>query len=492
MSLIPAPELTPFKDLLLRACGFSFASERERTLQDGLGQRMALRGAAAPAEYLALLLGDPGELDRLVELLTVNETYFLREPEHLELLVGHLVPERLAEHPDPVRILCAGCSTGEEPYSVAMLLQDRAGPAACARLAITGVDIDASTIAKARAATYGRHSFRGMDPGFEARHFEAAGPLEKRVRGPLRDRVQFAVLNLLSPGYPPGLADQDIILYRNVSIYFPRQVQEDVFRRLAGLLKPGGYLLVGATETLYHDVGILPLVERNDLYVFRKTGGAEIQDRRRARRTPTLQVQAPLPAARNQPSARLPAGDRGKAAPAVRADPARERSLFDDALERARTRREAEALTILGTLLEGDPRHVRAHTLKASVSLALSRPGEARSACEAALALDPFCLEACLMLGMLARQKGDDPEALKRFREAIYLDAGCWFAHYGQAEILAVMGERARARTGFETVLRLLGAPGPDPSGQRLFPLKFNAEEFVTLCRHKLSRLQES
>ena len=489
MTLILEPGLTPFKELLQRSCGFSFAGDRERTLQDGLEQRMALRGTAAPAEYLALLRSEPGELDRLVELLTVNETYFLREPEHLNLLVDRLVPERLAAHPDPVRILCAGCSTGEEPYSVAMLLQDRVDPAAWARVAITGVDIDASAVAKARAATYGRYSFRGMDPGFEVRHFEAAGPLEQRVKGPARERVQFAVLNLLSPGNPAGLESQDLILYRNVSIYFPREVQQDVFRRLAALLKPGGYLLVGATETLYHDVGILPLVELNALYVFRKTGGAEIQDRRRTRRTPTLQV----PAARAEPVTRVPGGTGGKPAPpAARADPGRHRSLFDDALECARTRREGEALAILDTLLEGNPGHVRAHTLKASVSLALSRPGEARTACAAALALDPFCLEACLMLGMIARQKGDDLEALQRFREAIYLDAACWFAHYGLAEILALKGERARARTGFETVLRLLGSSGPDTSGQRLFPLKFNAEDFVTLCRHKLARLQES
>jgi chemotaxis protein methyltransferase CheR len=494
MTLILEPELAPFKELLRQTCGFSFTGDRERTLQDGLAQRMALGCAPGPGTYLARLRDDPGELDRLVELLTVNETYFLREPAHLDLLVDKLVPERLAEHPDPVRILCAGCSTGEEPYSVAMLLQDRADPAALARFTITGVDLDARAIAKAQAAAYGRYSFRGMDPGFEARHFEPAGPQEKRVKEPVRSRVQFAVLNLLAPSYPPQLEHQDLILYRNVSIYFPGPVQLDVFRRLAALLRPGGYLLVGAAETLVHAVGILQLEERDSLYVFRKAGGMEIQDRRRARRTPPGPDRTPGPGTPAGGAAAIREGARAADPPAPRPrpaapGPARARGLFDDALDCARGQREPEALAILATLLEAQPGHVRAHTLKACVLLALARSGEARSAAEAALALDPLCLEACLILGLVSRQEGDDLGALKRFREAIYLDASCWFAHYGQAEILAAKGERARARTGFETALRLLAA---GDSGQGLFPLKFNAEEFVTLCRHKLARLQDT
>jgi chemotaxis protein methyltransferase CheR len=474
-ALILEPELAPFKELLLRTCGFAFANDRERTLQEGLDQRMGLRGSASAGAYLAALRDDPGELDRLVELLTVNETYFLREPGHLGLLVDKLVPERRAARQGPVRILCAGCSTGEEPYSVAMLLQDRTG---LADLAITGVDIDATAIARARQASYGRHSFRGMDPAFQARHFEPAGPQELRVKQAVRDQVAFAELNLLAPGYPPGLGQQDIILYRNVSIYFPGPVQEEIFRRLAAILKPGGFLLVGATETLFHDLGILSLIERDSLYLFRKGSDFEIQDRRQSRRLP----EGPLaPAARPlPPSAPRPA-------PAAEPRLKRARDLFDDALECARSRREGPALAILDTLLEGDPGHLKAHSLKASLLLAGARQEEARAVCEAALALDPLCLEACLMLGIIARQMRDDPAALKRFREAIYLEASCWFAHYSQAEIMLARGERSRARTSFEAALRILigGA-----YHQGFFPLAFNAGEFITLCRHKLALLQ--
>ena len=476
--MISPSELAPFKDLLLRTCGFGFANDRERTLQEGLEQRMELLALSSGADYLAALEADPQELDRLVELLTVNETYFLRELDHLNLLVDKLVPERRAAAGGPVRILCAGCSTGEEPFSVAMLLQDRAAWAEPP--SITGVDIDAVAIAKARSATYGRHSFRGMDPGFEARHFDDAGPQEKRVKDAVRARVAFEVLNLLAPSYPAWLDQQDIILYRNVSIYFPSPVQEAIFRQLAAMLKPGGYLLVGATETLYHDLGILPLVERDSLYLFQNIAPFDIQDRRRTRRPPPPPARVPPLA----PPAPRPVGP-----PAAGPGPRRPRDLFDDALACARSRREGPALALLNTLLEGDPGHVKAHSLKASLLLATARPDEARTVCEAALALDPLCLEACLMLGIIARQKGNTPEALKRFRDAIYLEPDCWFAHYHQSELQLAKGERLRARTGFEAALRILVA-GPPSRG--FFPLGFNPEEFIARCRHKLTLLQET
>ena len=456
--MILEPELAPFKELLLSTCGFGFANDRERTLQEALAQRMAL-GASAE-EYLATLRSDPAELERLVELLTVKETYFLREPEHLDLLVDTLVPERRAEHPGPVRILCAGCSTGEEPYSLAMLLQDRTG---LEGMILTGVDLDASAIAKARQATYGRHSFRGMDPDFEARHFEDADPLHKRVKAAVRGQVTFAQLNLLSPSYPASLDQQDIILYRNVSIYFPRPVQEGIFRHLAALLKPGGYLLVGATETLFLDLGILSLIERNALYLFRKGPSAKPQDPRRNRRRP---VSRTAPAA--EPGFRSPK------------DP------LAEALACARSRLDGQALAILDGLLEQDPGHIQALALKASVLLAGERPGEARPVAEAALALDPCCLEPHLILGLIAHHQGDDLAAVKRFREAIYLEATCWFAYYTQAEILFAMGERSRARTGYKAALRLLGTGAYHRS---FFPLAFDPADCITLCRHRLALL---
>ncbi len=486
-------ELVPFKELLLQSCGFSLENERERTLQSGVERRMGHRRSPSLKAYLDLLRQDPEELDRLIELLTVNETYFLREPEHLNLLVEQLVPEIHASHPErPVSILCAGCSTGEEPYSVAMLLWDRHG-AEQPPCVITGVDIDARALAKAQRAVYGKHSFRGMDPALLARHFEPCGAGEHRVLEPLRRKVTFGSANLASGTFPELMQRPDIILYRNVSIYFSAPAQQAIFRRLAGLLEEGGFLIVGATETLFHDFGALTLVARDGLYLFQKAPPVAIEDRRQSRRPlPETVPLARPPALRargrhpeGSPSAAVAAAS-GPLGPSLET-----RKHFDDALAAAQAHRMEEALLLLDALIAEEPAHVKAHTLKGSIFLSLDRFEEAKAMCDRALALDPLCLEACLMLGIIASHHEAQEEALGRFREAIYLDAFCWLAHYSLANILFLQGDRKRARSGFETALRLLEQGCSRERGQAFFPLSFNAEQFITICRHKLALMKK-
>jgi chemotaxis protein methyltransferase CheR len=481
-------ELAPFKELLLQSCGFSLENERERTLQSGIERRMGHRRSPTHKAYLDLVRQDPEELDRLIELLTVNETYFFREPEHLNLLVEQLVPELRASHPDrPVSILCAGCSTGEEPYSVAMLLRERHGADREPPCAIKGVDIDARALAKANRAVYGKHSFRGMDPALLARHFEPCGAGEHRVLESLRRKVVFGPANLASGAYPELMLRPDIILYRNVSIYFPAPAQQAIFRRLAGLLDEGGFLIVGAAETLFHDFGALTLVSRDGLYLFQKTSPVAIEDRRQNRRPPPERVPSahpPTPFVRGHPPA-------GAAAPKPSNLPLGSRKLFDDALAAAQAHRMGEALALLDELIAGEPSHIKAHSLKGSIFLSLDRLEEAKAMCDRALALDPLCVEACLMLGIIASHREAQEEALGRFREAIYLDASCWLAHYSLANILFLQGDRKRARSGFETALRLLEQGRPSERGHAFFPLSFNAEQFITICRHKLALMKK-
>jgi chemotaxis protein methyltransferase CheR len=488
-----APEtLVPFKALLLDSFGLAFENERERTLTAGLERRMALQGGMAPDRYLAMLQGQVGERESLVQLLTVNETYFLREPAYLHLLVDHLVPERLREGGGrPLRILCAGCSSGEEPYSIAMLLKERFGPDA--PIQVCGIDLDAGAIDAARKGVYGVHAFRGVDPAFRARHFERIGA-SWRVNGALRERVTFEVANLVAGAFPPCMDQVDILFYRNVSIYFPASVQRRVFTRLAGLLEPGGYLLVGATETLFHDFGRLALVEREGLYLFQDAPRAEIRDRRAcslgAARLPPAQLRRKHPPrclSRKAPSTGHAVAERRRASEAPEAPQIRE--PFDQALGLAGSGHLEAALDQVEKLLMEEPAFLQAHTLKSAILLEHARYPEARSACERAILLDPLSVEAMVMLGIIARQEGDEDAAMKRFREALFLDGDCWIARYYLAVIHLARGDRRKARGGFEAVLRTLGA-GPTPAGRRtLFPLQFNADDFIAICRHHVRML---
>lgn len=490
-------DLNVFKELMLRTCGLSLEKEREQTLLTGLHQRMTSRGIDVPEAYYALLLRDSDELLQLVELLTVNETYFFREPDHLKLVSDKLLPELMAEHNNrPLRILSAGCSTGEEPYSIAMMLRDRYGADSERLFTITGIDIDSSAIAAARKGVYGKAAFRGMDKAILERHFEPAGPGSFRVMDAIRQQVGFEVVNLLGVSYPNGMHLPDIIFYRNVSIYFPQPVQREIFSRLAGLLNEGGCLLVGATETIHHDVGILSLTERDSIFYYRKTPPLVFKDRRTANRNSTFPEQlrggprksGSVHGARQKPGQiQSPVGQVQRQPRSSVHEDLRER--FDTALKFARNSQPNKALDILDDIVEHDNTFAKAYSLKGSLLLSESRFDEAHGVCDLLLSHDPLCLEAYLMLGIIARHKGSDDDAFRRFREAIYLDPSCWLAHFYTAEILFAQRDVNRARSSYEAAARILGKGSVKELGEAFFPLSFNAEQFIVVCRHKLSLL---
>jgi len=494
-------DLTPFKKLLLRTCGHSFEKEREQTLTEALRRRMAALAIDNCETYYALLSRDQDELLRLTELLTVNETYFLREPEHLSMMVDTLLPEFIAaRNQGPVRILSAGCSTGEEPYSIAIMLRERFGADSERLFAITGVDIDSTVIAAAKLGVYGKSSFRGMDKTLLARYFEPCGSGRFQVCTTIRKQVGFEVVNLLGASYPQRMQLPDIILYRNVSIYFPGQVQREIFGKLAELLADGGCLMVGASETFHHDIGILSLVKQDSLFYYRKTPPLVFEERRTAGRLSSVpelarvrspQV-APVSAARSE--ARLSRLQEGRVSERPRiqpqsAMPVDVRERFDAAIELAYNKQHDKALVILDAIIAQDSSFDKAYALKGSLLLSLSRFDESRIVCETIVGRDPLRLEAYLMLGMIARQKRDDDDAIKRFREAIYLDSSCWLAHFYTAEILFAQRDEKRAQSGYEAAVRILEKGSLHEHGHDFFPLSFNAEQFITICRHKLSLL---
>lgn len=494
----PDMDLTPIKELLLHTCGFFFENSREATLASGVMQRMSLKGVDSAGLYHSILTSDQDELRCLIEFLTVNETYFFREQDHLKLLVDKIVPEILSEPgKSTVRIVSAGCSTGEEPYSLAIMLRERFGEESSRLFYIVGTDIDSAVITKAKQGVYGKGSFRGMDESVRHRYFEPCGSGTYQL-GDIRHQVNFDVANLKDAMYPSGMQQPDIILYRNVSIYFPAQVQREIFGRLSMLLNDGGYLFVGATETIYHNIGFLTLINQDSVFFYRKIPGVIIEDRRTARREIGEGEQTiPVPrrtAGTGIPAGRVPSGTRpavigtaGLQSPASAGD-VDVKKLFDEALELAISKSLDKALAVLDTIIKKDKTFTKAHSLKASIFMSESRFAEAHDVCNSILSRDTLCLEAYLMLGIIARHAGNDDDAQRRFREALYLKSSCWLAHFYVAEILFGQGDKNRAGNAYEKALRVL--ENPLEHRREFFPLCFNAEQFMAICRHKLSLLK--
>jgi chemotaxis protein methyltransferase CheR len=210
----------------------------------------------AYANYLFREDGLDSELVFLINAVTTNKTDFFREPEHFELMQKLLVPALVAQRNETMPLLkvwSAASSTGAEPYTIAMVLADMAAQRRDFRYAILGTDISTEVLETGRRAVYPADQVVPVPPGMQSRfllHPRRPGPRrEVRIVPELRRLVRFDRLNLMADSYPYD-RDVDMIFLRNVLIYFDKADQAAVITRLVGHLRPGGYLLLGHSESM--------------------------------------------------------------------------------------------------------------------------------------------------------------------------------------------------------------------------------------------------
>jgi chemotaxis protein methyltransferase CheR len=471
--------LTPFKCLIREKCGLSFDDSREAILAEGIKARLAMRLLASHEEYLDLLSREPYEFNMLVNLITVNETYFLREPVHFTILTEKLIPDMMAARKgDRIKIVCAGCSTGEEPYSIAITLMAKFGPGFRGLFSLVGIDIDDEALGRARAGVYAGHSFRGVPDHIRTGYFDKEGN-NYRIREAVRDGVEFLHMNIFSDAYPDEVRNADIIFYRNVSIYFEPEAQQRVFRNLAGMLGEKGYLFLSSTETFAHNIGILSLVEKEGVFIYSK--GVEVQIGER-RKHPEESTRPAVPAAR---------GTAGTASAARKLIPTRKHDmphqLFDQALGHAEAKKYDVALQLTARAIELEPSFIKAYMLRAGILLNLEKFEEAEEVCRRGMELDQWCLEGKLLLGLVAKVRGDLVEARKRFKEALYIDSASWAAHFYLGEIYRFEEDGERACREFRIVIKLVEEKGSAGQGLTFLSFPFPVEQIVHLCRHNLA-----
>jgi chemotaxis protein methyltransferase CheR len=229
--------------------GFNCHHYKNRCLERRLAVRMRARGEESFAQYAALLDADPAEYDLLLDTLTINVTKFFRNLETWEALTDRVVPELFARPEQQQRIWSAGCASGEEAYTVSILLHEwaeRHGRSKeLSRFRITGTDIDRRSLDAARRAEYSELSLNETPPERVERWFSPGPPFRLDER--IRTNVGFHWKDLIS-GEPE--MEQSMILCRNVIIYLGREIQEELFQRFYDALLPGGFLVLGKVETL--------------------------------------------------------------------------------------------------------------------------------------------------------------------------------------------------------------------------------------------------
>jgi chemotaxis protein methyltransferase WspC len=234
------------ESLLRHTIGLHAATIGSSLVEHAVRGRMRRLGLTQQHDYLELLRKSPAEWNLLVESMVVTETWFFREKQPFTAMVRLALEEWLPAHPAGLlRLLSVPCSSGEEPYSMAMALMDAGFPAT--RFDINAVDISARALAFAQRGIYGRNSFRGQELDFRARFFQPV-PRGYTLNPAVRKQVRFQKGNMLDDGCLPETGVYDFIFCRNLLIYFDRPAQNRTLAKLRRLLTPTGVLFVGSAE----------------------------------------------------------------------------------------------------------------------------------------------------------------------------------------------------------------------------------------------------
>ena len=231
--------------------GFACASYKEKCLRRRIAVRMRARGVHTYADYSRILDSDAGEYDRLLDALTINVTKLFRNWPVYETIAERVIPTLWDADAEPIHVWSAGCSSGEEPYSLAILfhryaaLQRRLGHVE--RVHVVGTDIDRASLASAELGQFNEGAFDETPADLRSQYFSAKPPFT--VSPAVRETVRFRRLDLLDQ-WPPQPGGYQLITCRNVLIYFDRDTQERLLGRFHSALAPNGFLVLGKVETL--------------------------------------------------------------------------------------------------------------------------------------------------------------------------------------------------------------------------------------------------
>jgi chemotaxis protein methyltransferase CheR len=240
-------------EFLYRRTGMSFDDNKRYFIDRRLAERIAATGSGSFQSYFAMLRSDADqEIEHLVNAFTVNETYFYREDHQLRCMTAHLLSDRLRRKPDgeSLRIWSIPCSTGEEPYSIAMWLMENWSEVDKYNIEIVASDIDTRALKAAAEGVYGARALMRLSRDMVERYFERIDERQVRIDPGLRESTQFTHANLIDGQDMARYRDFDIVFCRNVLIYFDDASRRIAAENLYDCMRPGGYICLGHSETM--------------------------------------------------------------------------------------------------------------------------------------------------------------------------------------------------------------------------------------------------
>jgi len=241
--------------------GIQLSPSKKIMVESRLQKRLKKLNIKSFTEYADFIFSPPGEkaeMTSMVDLITTNKTDFFRESDHFEYLQNNILPESFSGSQSGSKDVCnvwsCGCSSGEEPYTLAMVLSEYAEISPSFKYRVKGTDISSEVLAKAKKAIYNESDVEPVPMQLRRKYLlrsrDNTNPLVK-IKPEIQGNVQFEHLNLMDRQYTIT-GKMDIIFFRNVAIYFTKSTQEEIINKICRHLKPGGYLFIGHSESLFN------------------------------------------------------------------------------------------------------------------------------------------------------------------------------------------------------------------------------------------------
>ena len=467
-SELPVRKLDRLGSLVAEKIGLHFPSTKRGDLWRAVSGMAREKGCPDPESYMDQLLSSP-TADRDVEALaihlTVGETYFFRESNSIKALRHHILPGLIRERskgPKTIRIWSAGCSSGEEPYTAAMLLDMLLPSRRDWDIQILGTDINSLALEKARAGIYTNWSFRETSEALRSKYFVRAAQNRFAIKAGIREMVSFEHLNLAHDRLylSDKFREQDIIFCRNVMIYLTPEMTKRVIRSFYSCLNQGGWLMVAPSETFLLRGSRLTPVLLNGTTLYRKDGDKRgnmalnfdpppvpLQDifSRPLSSEPVFSSPEPAPPV---PSSRISAHDKDE-----------QDRLYNQAMDAFKKGHRGEARALLEDLLDRDDQAMkqsRVSILMARVLADLGDLDKAEECCSMALKISKTDPELYHLLAMIYLEQGRQVDAVRELKRSLYLDPDFIASHFTLGSLALDNGRKAEARLHLQNAAALL------------------------------------
>ncbi|MBI4083560.1 MAG: protein-glutamate O-methyltransferase CheR [Candidatus Lambdaproteobacteria bacterium] len=443
-------DFDPVMDIVTARTGLTFPAVLRAHVATAVGQSVAQAGVLRLQDYAVGIASGAIPLDPLIERITIKETYFFREPEQYRLIGDEILAVARPAGGRPFRIWCAGCATGEEPYSLAVLAEEFGLADRCD---ILGTDLSVEALARARLGAYRRWSYRTPEAERVLRHCTPDGEGTHVLHPRFRQRVRFLRHNLWCDPIPvPEAGDGafDLILCRNVLLYFGEAARQAIGHRLASALAEGGWLIPGASDP---PLGPLPSCESIVTpagLVYRRTSGGEPKSR--------LDPGASEPAAAHERFNPFEPDPSGPAAPWDDPAPVHSPIASDSAaalLEQMWPVPESAAGAEPPAFPHLRPARPAGATAAPHVPAAGGRPPETLADAERFLRQHPFDMQTHLAVTLLLTEQGRYAEAAESARRLLYLDPTLPIAHFTLGLVSKALGQPREAWRAFRGAVRL-------------------------------------